>query len=64
MSKYYIDYDVELKVIESDTDIIEAKSKDEAKRLLRERMKLWHGEEEFVDIKINGIYLTSDDARK
>ena len=62
MAKYYVNYTIIFKDVETESDIIEAKSLAAAKKAIREKMK-----EEYrlayIGVIINDTYRTSDDAR-
>lgn len=63
MAKYYIDYTISYKVDEVEKAIVEASSLAVAKKALKEDLKAEY-ESDFLKVKFNDVYRTSDDARK
>ena len=62
MAKYYIDYTISYKVDEVEKAIVEASSLAAAKKALIEDLKAVY-ESDFLKVKFNDVYRTSDDAR-
>lgn len=62
MAKYYIDYTISYKVDEVEKAIVEADSLASAKKALKENLKAEY-ESDFLKVKFNDAYRTSDDAR-
>ena len=62
MAKYYIDYIISYKVDEVEKAIVEASSLSSAKKALKEDLKAEY-EGDFLNVKFNDAYRTSDDAR-
>lgn len=63
MAKYYIDYTISYKVDEVEKAIVETSSLAAAKKALKEDLKAEY-ESDFLKVKFNDVYRTSDDARK
>ena len=63
MAKYYVSYTTIFKDVETESDIIEAKSLDAAKKAIREKMKEEY-RNAYIGVRFNDAYRTSDDARK
>lgn len=62
MPNYYIQYEVTSRFTESESEIVFAKSLQESKRKVEQHQKEINGDD-YLSIKFNECYKTSDDAR-